>query len=885
MDKNKIFQTATRLAQKGQLDRAIAEYERLLEHDPNEVRALLKIGELRQRKGENEQAARALERAAELYSNQGFFLKAVAVYKQILKLDPRVEAHQRLAELYQQLGLLREAMSQLQIVIATYEREGRTQDTIAVLRRMLDLEPENALARARLGELLLGAGQADEGKEELRRALEQLEKEGRSDDYVRVAERLLSGEEPDPEIARKAARIYLDRGEARRALARLQPAFKADPTSVETLSLLARAFQDVGDVKKTVSVYKELARLHREAGRAREEREAWKQVLRLAPDDAQARDALGRGAGGPAQPPPLRRTEPPQVADDAIPVPDSRGAPPPREPTPARPPSQQTPGQARPAEGSPAAARLEDVPRLLAELDVYLKYRLYPKAKDHLAALLALDPQRLEVQERAAQLAEGTGDREGLRAALIQVVKLARQAKEEERAQKALSRLATEFPGDPEVAALGSAEPVSVSEMIVVDDGTAAADEEVVMAVSLDDEPLDLGSADLAASGAGAEDEDSALRAALEISILEGAEETFDEPLLDEPPEPEIAPPAASRAAEPASPAAMAKAAVSARESAPASSAKAARPASRAAPASPAKTAKPASMAAPSSDPALQSDLDELDFYWQQEMFDEAEELLRSILARAPGHPVATARLAELEARRRSAAAPASTPPAAAPPAPAAAEEAKKRPPPPAFAKSLTVVPDEEASFDLAGELLADLDLEESPAEEPLDFQYSVEEVLAEFKKGVSQTVRPEDSETHYNLGIAYKEMGLFQEAIEAFQQAMLGCKGTRREVDCMITAGLCKADLGDHRGAIEWYLAGLGAAGVTPESALALHYEIGVSYEALGERDKALEHYTKVYRTNPNYREVAAAIGRLRKGEDNATRPSPVNKGKVGYV
>src|SRR5690606_10749218 len=139
MDKNKIFQTATRLEQKGQLDRAVAEYERLVKHDPNEVRALLRIGGLYQKKGDDEAAARALEKAAESYANQGFFLKAVAVYKQVLKLAPTVQAHHRLADLYQQLGLLRDAMSQLQLVIAVHEREGRTEETTAVLRKMLDL--------------------------------------------------------------------------------------------------------------------------------------------------------------------------------------------------------------------------------------------------------------------------------------------------------------------------------------------------------------------------------------------------------------------------------------------------------------------------------------------------------------------------------------------------------------------------------------------------------------------------------------------------------------------------------------------------------------------------------------------------------------------------
>jgi len=866
MDKNKIFQTATRLAQRGQIDRAIAEYQRLVKHDPNEVRALLKIGELLQRKGENEEAARALEKAAESYATQGFFLKAVAVYKQILKLDPRVEAHQRLADLYQQLGLLREAMSQLQIVIATYEKEGRTNETISILRKMLDLEPENALARARLGELLLAAGETKEGREEIGRALAQLEEGGRSDDYLRVADRLLGGEDPDPEIARKVAKIYLDKGEARRALGRLQISFKADPTSVETLKLLASAFQEIGDTKKTVSVYRELARLHKEAGRSREEREAWKQVLRLAPDDAAAREALSKtpdASKAPSRPP----TPPPLTTPEAIPVPDARRAPA-KEPTPAPMPAPSASPAAKPppVPSSPPPARPEDASRLLAELDVYLKYKLYPKAKDHLAALLALDPDVLDVQERAVQVAEGTGDREGMRAALVAVVRLARQAKEEERAQRALSRLASEFPGDPEVEALGTAEPISVSEMIVVDDVPAAGDE-VVLAVSLD-EPLEKGPAEpeLATSPSGLGDEDSALRAALEVSILEEGDETFHEPLLEE------EPPAAPAAPEPPTPPAASK-----------------------------------PQAPPASDPSLDADLEELDFYWRMEMFEEAEELLRSILERAPGHPVATARLAELEARREppaptprpaaaapepSARAPEPSPTPATPPPPAEttpaprAADGPRKPPPPAFAKALTVVPDEEGTFDLAEELLGDLDLaDEAPQAEPADFQYSVEEVLAEFKKGVSQVVRPEDSETHYNLGIAYKEMGLYTEAIGAFQQAMLGCKGTQREVDCMITAGLCHADMGDHAAAIEWFRSGLGAAAVTAESALALHYEIGVSYEALGEREKAVEHFSRVHRADPGYRDVAAALERLRNDGDNPSQPSSLNKGKVGYV
>lgn len=877
MDKNKIFQTATRLAQKGNLDKAIAEYGRLVKADPNEVRALLKIGELYQKKGANEEASDALEKAAESYAKQGFFLKAVAVYKQVLKLAPTVEAHQRLADLYQQLGLLRDAMAQLQLVIATYEREGKTQETTAILRKMLDLDPENALGRARLGELLLASGEKKEGHAELDRALAQLEKEGRNDDFLRVATRLLQGEAPDAGLARKVAKIYLDKGEARRALAKLQVAFKADGSSAETLELLARGFQAIGDKKKTASVYKELARVHREAKRVKEEREAWKQVLRLAPEDAAARKALQAAAPKtPATPPPLRAAA--RESAEAIPVPDARGVPQKSESSPTPMPGTSGPRQvSTQAKAATAPAKPEDAGRLLAELDVYLKYKLYPKAQDHLQSLLALDPGALEVQERAARVAEGTGDREAMRAALRKVVELARQAKEEARAEQALARLRAAFPDDPEVEALGSPpESASVSGMIVVDEA-AGGDEEVVMAVSLEDEPLD---AQAPAEPPPVEEvsafplieEDSALQAALELSSLEPseAEEVIDEPLLafDEPAQ--APPPAEARSAE-------------AKPAAPEPAEARGAPAPAQPPPDPAPS-KPE--AAP--DPALAADLAEAEFYLQQEMFEEAEELLRAILSQAPGNPKATALLARLGDAKVEAAPPAPQVPEAAPPPPARAVQEgapAPRPPPPAFAKALTVVPEEEGSFDLAEELLADMNLEETQLPQAADFQYSVEEVLEEFKKGVSQTVRPEDSETHYNLGIAYKEMGLFAEAIGAFQQAMAGCKGTQRELECMITAGLCRVELGDHQRAIELFQAGLGAAALTAEAALALHYEIGSAYEALGEKEKAIEFFSKVHRSAPDYRQVAATLKRLESGGENPTSASPMNKGKVGYV
>src|SRR5512141_3307589 len=117
VDKNKVTAEATKLVQKGQYDKAIRAYEKILADDPKDVRFLLKIGELQQKKGDQRAAAETFGRVADAYGEQGFFLKAVAVYKQMLKLAPEdVRVSERLAQLYQQLGLVSDTMAQLQLI-------------------------------------------------------------------------------------------------------------------------------------------------------------------------------------------------------------------------------------------------------------------------------------------------------------------------------------------------------------------------------------------------------------------------------------------------------------------------------------------------------------------------------------------------------------------------------------------------------------------------------------------------------------------------------------------------------------------------------------------------------------------------------------------------
>src|SRR5258708_14335981 len=123
MDKNKIIEAAAKLVVKGAYDKAIKEYQKILSVDPRDTRALQKLGELYQKKNDNAQAAQFFTKVAESYSGEGFFLKAVALYKQVLKLSPgQLEINLKLAELHQQLPLMSEAASYYPLVASQYEQ-------------------------------------------------------------------------------------------------------------------------------------------------------------------------------------------------------------------------------------------------------------------------------------------------------------------------------------------------------------------------------------------------------------------------------------------------------------------------------------------------------------------------------------------------------------------------------------------------------------------------------------------------------------------------------------------------------------------------------------------------------------------------------------------
>src|SRR6188474_1203543 len=133
VQRDKVIASAEKLVAKGKIEPAIKEYERLLEDNPNDVNTLNRIGDLWVRINRNDEAVKVFTRIAEHYSKDGFFLKAIAIYKKINKLDPaRLDVYERLAELYSKQGLGMEAKSQYQVLADYFTKQDNVNGAIGI---------------------------------------------------------------------------------------------------------------------------------------------------------------------------------------------------------------------------------------------------------------------------------------------------------------------------------------------------------------------------------------------------------------------------------------------------------------------------------------------------------------------------------------------------------------------------------------------------------------------------------------------------------------------------------------------------------------------------------------------------------------------------------
>ena len=151
--------------------------------------------------------------------------------------------------------------------------------------------------------------------------------------------------------------------------------------------------------------------------------------------------------------------------------------------------------------------------------------------------------------------------------------------------------------------------------------------------------------------------------------------------------------------------------------------------------------------------------------------------------------------------------------------------------------------------------------------------------VFDKFKKGIDEKLG-EDYESHYNLGIAYKEMGMIEEAIKELQVA---AKDPKKTVQSSIMLALCYMDKKLYPLAIKELKKNMESISPDDGSYIGIKFDLARAYEKNSEYDNALKLYMEIYAQNPNFRDIKHKIENI-KSLMSEEKPK-TKKGRVSYI
>ncbi len=429
VNKRKILESAQKHLQKGALDKALEDYQTLLKADGKDSNIRLKVGDLQLKLGRTQEAIEAYLRVAQQFTNEGFDAKAVALYKQITRLDEkRFDVHAQLGDLYHRMGLTSEGLKALQLAADGAYRVGDKQQALGLLRRMAALDPTNTPSRLKVADLLRKEGQQAEALAEYEEVASELERQRNSEEQLKVLERMLEVDANRPETLRAVARVAVASGVFDRAEAAARRLLGANEEDLEAAELLGQALEGAGRTAEAADVFRALAERFRARGdedRSRalvqrygvaseisvddfdssmlleaEEEPEFKEGLSADPDSGVTLSGENGEDTDWLEAPALEESEPePEPDADA----ETRGP------------------RAEPE-------RPEDAEQLLAEAGVFLRYGKHDRAIETLRAALRINPGNPIALEKLGDALAAAGNKAHAASALQRAAEAYRQA-------------------------------------------------------------------------------------------------------------------------------------------------------------------------------------------------------------------------------------------------------------------------------------------------------------------------------------------------------------------------------------------------------------------------------------------------------------------------
>ena len=928
--REQVIRTAEKYVSKGRIDSAIKEYRKVLDKHPNDVNTLNRLGDLYARVQRYDEAVSLFERLAGGYTDDGFFVKAIAIYKKIIKLDPtRLEIYERLADLYHKQGLINEARTQYQVLADYYTKHDNPTSAIKVYREMSELEPDNLSHHAKLAELYAEQKLVEKAMTEYATIAELMIEHGHPDEATQVYKKALDVDPSDIDFITAAATTLKDAGhiaEAARFLAiaternpdargvaqqvgmEKQPEPEPEaPPEPEAAAAVAPAAPEAEETLTEEALEPPPPTDAAETGAAETEESSVDLALDLDDTDLGAAEAEPEVAAEEAatedlaadeeieldledafvldledeEPSPSQVQPPPDMMDgrparafqpeEEAEVPEAAGGPTPEapveeapveEPPAAQVPTAQAPAEPPPWEASPveepsavheppapsgpaeesgvhpppveSGERVEvdpeilertvsdlepevvqrDEDELVSEAEVLAKYNMTDKAIERLRQALSMDPHHMEAHEvlLKVHLDEGeNGEIPRLAARMARAAEAVGDADRWPRMRQRLERAGYRFeetepeapPAPPPQQKKASSEE-RVNRLLedLLGDTLPRRKKPPKPAETSPLEPPPPEAAE-------AEELVEPVEGTAEPPPPEAIEEA---PVIEEPPLPD--------------PDDITLHGIFDEVEVDDGTL----------PSAPGAGAEPAPPDAMSPD----------------EVSDEmpAAPDLEPEIPPSPVEPAAEASSMELESAELE---DSST---------SWLDEVEAEP---AASAEADVFKEEDGFFDLAGELEDELSKEEALDPEGMvqPKEQTLEEIVEGFKQGVAENLSPEDYDTHFNLGIAYREMGLLDEAIGEFQVAS---KSRRHLVECCSMLGLSFLDKGLPELAIKWYRQGLETPDLTEEETLGLLYDMGNLYVDMEDHEAAHKTFVEIYGINSNYRDVVAKLEELKQ-------------------
>ncbi len=891
LNRAKVLETADKLVRQGKLEDAIKHYLVLSDDNPRDVNTINRIGDLYVRLRRNKEGIKQFMRIADFYAGDGFHLKAIAMYKKITKLEPaHLEANERLADMYAKQGMTSEARTQLVALAEQCLKSSLREKALDLYGKVLAIEPANVKVRLLVAEIHAKEGDAAQACEGYLAVVAELKKRAMSEEALKVLQKASRLQPSHPEVLGQMAELLQAAGKhPGEALSALESLHKGEPGNQRYLQLLGEAYLSAGKA----DAFQKL-RATAPAGEARvslmetearflaSRQETGKAADRLLEAAEEAQASLG----------PQRSAA---LLESALGFsPDNAGI---------LEKILETWTQASAREGMVSA--LERLAELHAGQSGWDKVaelldRLQDLAPES-AVAATLRPKVEEQRPREADTAEVSVE-EALVPSLDELEKVVELEAHDEPLD-----LSLEAPDS------GSGDPVPMDDEIdmegIEEQDAAYSGKSVIQEMRSDAAKPEVDEEFLSEHFTEAE---VFLKYGLVAKAREQLQTILDrypdhvpslgkmkEVLVEEGRKSEAAVICMKVAGILRGKGDEEKASEwdeQARDLDPGVSASAPSPVPLRSATQPAEKRVVPAVAAASDEESLDLDLDateeemaidlvddnepatdeaalsdrisQLEFSMRQGLKEEAEAILKDLESMAPEHPEVERLKKSMQKPKASESSPLPVTGGdldmdvelafkgggrdASPGAPAGAE----------------VQPDD-GFFDLAAELNAHaVDSTPETSGDPLSHltpkeEVGIDEIFKAFRKKVDQQVEEEDYETRYNLGIAYKEMGLLDEAIGEFQYAS---RDPKLFLECCSILGICFREKGMSELAVKWYRKALDSGPQHEEKCQGLRYDLGELHAERGEYSQALSLFSEVYGVNSNYREVASKIRELKK-------------------